>query len=333
MIIFILAGHSQAQSPVFSQYYTTSLYLNPALAGSESDIMVGLNYRAQWNQVESPYKTAQLTYAHPLIKPGGRRKHVGGLGVSLLSDQTGGNSLSNTGISFSGAYNYHLSSYGNNVISFGLQAGVYRMALNPEEFQWGSQYKSFTGFDPGLEADPGILQDQRFYPVINAGMVWHYRQQQRYSAQSWSAYAGVSAYNINRPNVSLLDNEARAPLSLRFHGGISLPIASRTKLTPSALITYELDDFQVNGGGYLSYAFLSENDANASVIVGAWYRLNDSFIIHLGTEIRHIRLAFSYDRNVSSFNRYFGTNGSYEFSIQYRIVRKHRSVYFSTPLI
>ncbi len=324
---------SSGQSPVFSQYYTTSLYLNPALAGSESDIMIGLNYRAQWNQIQSPYKTAQLSYMHPLIKPGGRKKHVGGIGVSLLNDQAGNNSLTNTGINFTGAFNYHLSSYGNNILTFGLQTGIYRNAVNPENLQWGSQYNSFTGFDPSLEADPGSLQDQRFYAVINAGILWSYRHQQRFSSRSWSTYAGLSVYHMNRPNTSLLEDDNQLPLSLRFHGGISLPIAPRTKLTPSTLVVYELSDFQVNGGGYLTYDFDDSNDATAAIIVGAWYRLKDAVIIHLGTEINNFRIAFSYDRNVSSFNRYFGNNGSYEFSIQYRIKRKQRSVYFSTPLI
>jgi len=333
LIIFMPAYKMRAQSPVFSQYYTTSLYLNPALAGSESDVMFGLNYRAQWNQIESPYKTAQLTYMHPLIKPGGRKKHIGGIGVSLLSDQAGNNSLTNTGINFTGAYNYHLSAYGNNVISFGVQTGIYRNAVNPDRLQWGSQYNAFTGFDPTLEADAGSLQDQRFYMVINAGIFWSYRHQERFSSRSWTAYAGFSAYHLNQPNTSLLESDNQLPASFRFHAGVGLPIAPRTKFTPSALVVYELSDFQVNGGGYLSYDLDASNDSRAAIIAGAWYRLNDAVILHLGTEIKNFRIAFSYDSNVSSFQRYFGNNGSYEFSIQYRIIRKQRSVYFSTPLI
>ncbi|MCA6074789.1 PorP/SprF family type IX secretion system membrane protein [Fulvivirga sedimenti] len=332
--LFFTLNFSVAQSPVFSQYYTTSLYLNPALVGSESDITIGMNYRAQWNQLESPYQTAQITYMHPLIKPGGRSKHVGGIGVSILSDQAGNNSLSNTGINFSGAFNYHLSSYGNNILTFGLQAGVYRNALNIENLQWGSQYNAFSGFDPTIEVDPGNLQDQRFYAVINAGMMWYYRQQQRYSTKSWSSYAGISVYHLNQPNTSLINDQDNLPLSLRFHGGISFPISAQAKLTPSALAVYELSDIQLNAGGYLTYSLGSASNAsNAAVILGAWYRLSDSFIVHVGTEIKNFRLAFSYDHNVSSFQRYFGTSGSYEFSIQYRIIRKHQSVYFSTPLI
>ena len=76
-----------AQSPVFSQYYTTAAYLNPALVGSESDITLGLNYRAQWNQLESPYKTVQFSYMHPLLEQGGRTRHMGGVGFSVLNDQ------------------------------------------------------------------------------------------------------------------------------------------------------------------------------------------------------------------------------------------------------
>jgi hypothetical protein len=43
LIISGIVAHAQA--PVFSQYYSSGLYLNPALSGLEKDIYLGMNYR------------------------------------------------------------------------------------------------------------------------------------------------------------------------------------------------------------------------------------------------------------------------------------------------
>jgi hypothetical protein len=44
-------GSLRAQDPVFSQFYTSSMFLNPALSGFEKDVVLGLNYRSQWTGV------------------------------------------------------------------------------------------------------------------------------------------------------------------------------------------------------------------------------------------------------------------------------------------
>src|SRR5690606_31691508 len=81
----------RAQSPVFSQYYASGLYLNPALSGLEKDIFLGMNYRSQWSNLSTPFNTFQFSFIHPLTKPGVRAKHLGGFGASFLNDVAGPN--------------------------------------------------------------------------------------------------------------------------------------------------------------------------------------------------------------------------------------------------
>src|SRR5688572_10408983 len=104
-----------AQAPVFSQYYSSGLYLNPALSGLEKDIYLGMNYRSQWSNVNLPFNTFQFSFIHPLTKPGVHIKHLGGLGASFLYDVAGPNrEFVTQSVLLSGAYNFHLNHYGNN---------------------------------------------------------------------------------------------------------------------------------------------------------------------------------------------------------------------------
>src|SRR6186713_2747586 len=89
--IILSANAAAAQSPVFSQYYASSLYLNPALSGLEKDIFFGMNYRSQWSNVGLPFSTFQFSFIKPLVKAGIHVKHLGGFGASFLNDVAGPN--------------------------------------------------------------------------------------------------------------------------------------------------------------------------------------------------------------------------------------------------
>ncbi|MBA4058472.1 MAG: hypothetical protein C0490_27390, partial [Marivirga sp.] len=70
VLLIVSMPSLHAQSPVFSQYYASSLYLNPALSGLEKDIYFGMNYRSQWSNLGLPFNTFQFSFIKPLVKPG-----------------------------------------------------------------------------------------------------------------------------------------------------------------------------------------------------------------------------------------------------------------------
>ena len=53
----VLSLKGTAQDTQFSQYYNSTLYLNPAFTGTGMDTRVGVNYRLQWPGLGSPFKT------------------------------------------------------------------------------------------------------------------------------------------------------------------------------------------------------------------------------------------------------------------------------------
>jgi hypothetical protein len=68
-------------------------------------------------------------------------------------------------------------------------------------------------------------------------------------------------------------------------------------------------------------------------MVGAWYRLQDAFILSAGVSNRAWNLGFSYDNNISSLGRNFGYANAYEVSLAYKIIVSKGFKRFSSPLI
>jgi len=338
-VLFLLVTFSpivNAQSPVFSQYYASGLYLNPALSGLEKDIYMGMNYRSQWSGVGLPFSTFQFTFIKPVVKPGIRVKHLGGWGASFLNDVAGPNKEFKTqSISLSGAYNFHLTRFGNNILSVGLQAGAMQQKVDYDQLEWSTQYSPGMGFDSNLAGESG-LNDQVFSPVLNAGIMWYYTTRGRLSFRSTSVFSGLSASNIIRPN-SFVDDAKAVPVILyKFHGGLSTLWKAKYELSPNYLVQYQNQNWQVNMGAYMSYYIHPphlHDSKSTKVMVGVWYRLQDAFILSTGFSNKNWNFGFSYDTNVSSLGRNFGYASAYELSLAYKIVVNKGFRRFSSPLI
>lgn len=337
IIVTFPVSRSEAQSPVFSQYYSTSLFLNPAMAGLEKDIYLGINYRSQWSSLGLPFNTFQFSFIKPLVKPGTKPKHYGGFGATFLNDVAGPNDEFKTqNLMISGAYNFHLNRYGNNIISVGLQAGASQQRINATDLQWSSQYSPGMGFDGSLAGETATLDNQIFNPLVNAGVMWFYTSRGRLSFQSISAFNGLSVSNIIRPKSFTNDGSEPSLLLYKMHGGLASLWNRKFEIAPNYLIQYQNRNIQINLGTYLSYYINPphlHNSKSTKVMFGAWYRLQDAFIVSAGFSNRSWNLGFSYDTNVSSLGRNFGYANAYELSLAYKIVVNKGFKKFSSPLI
>lgn len=336
---FVILLHviAHAQSPVFSQYYSSGLYLNPSLAGLEKDIFMGMNYRSQWSNLGVPFTTFQFSFIKPLVKPGIHAKHMGGVGVSLLNDVAGPNKEFITqGVTLAGAYNFHLTRYGNNLLSVGLQVGASQQRVNYDALQWSTQYAPGKGYDNSLAGEAASLNARVLSPALNLGVMWYYTTRGRLSTRSASVFSGLSVSNLIRPN-GFVDDTKGAPIILyKLHGGLSSIWKRKYEISPNYLVQYQNQSFQVNVGTYLSYYFQPphlRNSKSTKVMVGLWYRLQDAFILSTGFSNKSWNFGFSYDANVSSMGRNLGFASAYELSLAYKIVVNKGFKRFSSPLI
>ena len=173
-ILNCICNNVAAQDVIFSQYYASSLYLNPAFAGLQPDISLSTNYRIQWNNI-SPYKTGQVSLIYPFLnknKP--LHEHWGGAGLSLFQDNAGiGGGFKTLSGNLNLAYNLQLSKEKHQILSFGLQGGFIQQTLNPANFEWGSSYTQGINDVDSENANQNLLNATLLYPDLSAGIMWY----------------------------------------------------------------------------------------------------------------------------------------------------------------
>ncbi|MES2733486.1 MAG: PorP/SprF family type IX secretion system membrane protein, partial [Bacteroidota bacterium] len=166
---------AQAQDPHFSQYYAATLYLNPALAGVEKDIVFSLNHRTQWRSLGFAQNTSQFSFIAPISHKNPRRMHPYSLGLSAYNDVAGENgSFSIMGAHVSFAYNLPFDKQASQMISLGIQAGMIQKQMDGSQLQWGSQFDPSMGYNPDLMANASLNYYRTTFPIIQVGAVWFF---------------------------------------------------------------------------------------------------------------------------------------------------------------
>ena len=127
-----------AQSLIFSQYYFSPSNLNPALAGLEKDLFLGVNHRSQWRDLQVPYNASLFTFTCPFFAAKPKLYHAGGMAFSLSQETAGTNQLyRSVHGQLSVAYNLQLDYESRNILAFGLQGGLVRNTIDDSHLQWG----------------------------------------------------------------------------------------------------------------------------------------------------------------------------------------------------
>src|SRR5450759_1565118 len=139
IIIFSSMGavaYPQLQ-PLLDQYLLNGMAINPAYAGSQEALNVGIYARNQWIGFEGAPKNFTFSLHTPM-----RDKRVG-LGVIVMNDKIG--SRTETGIITNYAYRIDM---GKGKLSFGLGAGLTNLSTNTDLLR-------YTDEGDGLLLNPG----------------------------------------------------------------------------------------------------------------------------------------------------------------------------------
>lgn len=335
----------KAQDAAFSQFYAAGLYLNPALVGSEQETTFKSNFRTQWRSITIPYVTSQMSLIKPLYSKGVKKNHFGGIGISFYNDKAGDGNLKTLGVMGSAAYNLSLSAMGYHFLSFGMQGGFIQKQLDFTNLEWGEQFNPYIGFDPSIPVTADNIVPRSIVADLNAGLTYFYNGAKNYLYKGFSAYSGVAVYHLLEPNESIVvDNQTRLPRLYKYHGGFEVSVTEKLNISPNVLFMLQGQNTQFNGGLYLTYEMVEKHQSNllkkAELILGGWYRLQDSFIFLAGIENDYYTIGFSYDMNSSSLRtsaRGAGQLGSrvsaYEVSLALRMVKEKKLAKFSTPRI
>jgi type IX secretion system PorP/SprF family membrane protein len=338
LLFFSLCISTMGQDAIFSQYYASSLYLNPALAAAEPTVSLSMNSRVQWKSIITPYTTNQASLIVPLYRPSDKSINLGGLGLSVFQNKAGDIGLTSTGINFTGAFVIPLNE--TNHILTGLQVGYMQKTIDFTKGQWGSQFDAANGFDSNIPSGEYNFVSSKSYLDISFGAVYYNNPRRDITEEGKSFYLGYSAYHFNKPNESVIkDLSSALPVLNKFILGGEYSFNSVWNISPNALIAFQNTSMQINVGLYGTYSF---GDVEArgfipnKLILGTWYRFNDSFIGSFGFGNKTYNIGISYDLNSSTLRQNPTSKGAgaYEISLKIttpKIQKTHRI--YQTPKI
>lgn len=299
-----------AQDAQLTQFYATPTYVSPAFAGTGLQTRIGLVARDQWPAIPGAFVTANFAIDHNLSNLSS------GLGLMVHHDRAGSGALRYTSVT--GQYAYEVQLKRKVFLRPALQVGWVNHAVDFSRLVFGDQlarggtvgtYENMNGTSVG-------------YADMGAGLLF-------FTPKLW---LGTALHHLNRPNQSLLLNEARIPMKLSLHGGyrvsVRTPVIRKNPQSFVFAFNYKAQQKydQLDLGAYFE---------NEPFFAGLWYRglplfkryepgyaNNDAIAILLGTIVNDVRIGYSYDITISRLAGHSG--GAHEITLGLEIVQRHK---------
>lgn len=308
-----------AQDHVYTQFFNSPIYLNPALTGQfEGDLRMTMIYRNQWTSIPGnfSYTTASVDYNIP--------QFGGGVGLMFTRGNEGTAYLVKNSIA--GTYAYSVGAEGF-VLSFGLQAGITNRTIDYNKLVFDDQIDPRLGFIPGtVSAAEAVPFNNKFYFDSGAGI----------NLVIGDFNIGSALQHINQPNESFTGAPARLPMRVTGH------LSYLWDLNPGQNMyedekSYVIPSVVYNRQSTAQALSIGMQYKHRGVNAGLWYHsggvaggpsaIGVSFIFDLlinreGAE--KLRLGVSHDVPVSGLN-YSNTSGTSEGSLGYQTTLPSRA--------
>ena len=286
-----------AQDPVFSQFFSAPMQLNPALTGLSDAPTIYLNYRNQWSKINQAYATYSAAYSQ--FSP----KLRSGFGINALADVQGNGIYTTSQFNFSYAYDIRFDE--NFYIRTGLEFGFVSKRLNWDKLIFLDQLDPTIGLsNPTNEA---MVQQSINYFDAGFGMVLHWN----------NIHGGVSFKHINQPNEAFYQmqiSDGQLPVRTTLHAGAQIPIGAHNKgknntfISPNLLFVKQRQFHQLNFGAYAQV-----QDFFGGLFFRHAFGNSDALIMTLGLSKGVFKVAYSYDVTVSGLGP--NTGGSHEVAL------------------
>ena len=311
-ILLLLATTAKSQDIHFSQFASSPLNLNPALAGffQGNDRFI-LNNKNQWATVTTPYVTFSGSFDMQLMK----RKFVQdiiGIGVVVNNDVAGDSKMGTTEASLALSYIKALNKRNNHLISFGIEAGFAQHKIDYTNLSFDNQFNG-NYYDPTIASSEKFLKNSYNYFDLSAGVHWFLQTGDRTTFS-----AGFAMFHINTPNLSFFDNSSVVLNSKEVvYANTSFDIKKSIDLIPSLLFMKQDNYYEVTYGATLKFITDSSPFYYSALNFGAFIRQNDAAILTAGLDIRKTSICISYDFNFSDLHPASKYLGGYEISLIY----------------
>lgn len=305
-IVIVLAfvsvvWQSRAQDPIFSQFHSSPLQINPAFTGYSEGGVLGINYRNQWPSISQAYVTYAMYYDQYISKINS------GFGVQLLADNAALGFYKTTKIT--GMYSYKQRFSKKWFGKLGVEAGVISSNIGWDKLVFPDMIDPIYGYlSPGglpypTSVVPPDQLSQLNMTVSLGGLVYNDK-----------FFIGFSAKHINTPTISFYDTQevegTFLPVRMSIQAGYEIVLdenVSRSKnfLTPTIVAIKQGNVGQVNMGAHLRLN---------NLLLGTYYRQAfsnpDAVILMAGVQTNDMKIVYSFDMTVSKLT--LGSGGAHE---------------------
>lgn len=315
---------AQAQESNLSQYNHTPFLTNPGMIGNLDQAGVILNHRNQSVDAGKTYATSTISGYYPIALG----NHRLGVGASFLSDRAADFMSTNGGL-LGTAYRVQLSQ--RHTLSLGAQVGFFNRKLN-SSFSYTTDSQFLNGsYNADAPTGEIFIQQSRNFTTLTTGLFWQMKDGQ----ERQMAFAGVSLFNVNQPNVGFAE-ESRMPASLKGTAGLRVFQGERLSVMPNVRWLYRADAHLLNSGTWLRYDLSESVEYPQHISLGVWYNSNKAGVFALEYAKSRYLVGLSYDIPMMSELGTLQQGGIFEVALSLRIGNKAKPVVTqkaSTPVV
>ncbi|TND01016.1 MAG: hypothetical protein FD123_4288 [Bacteroidetes bacterium] len=296
-LLSLCIGGANAQDPVFTQFHSSSLWLNPALTGNADAMRLSNNVRFQWPGISGYYNTQALSFDMPVL-----RDRLGA-GFLFLHDNAAG--VIHT-YRFEVPVAVRLPMARGRYVQIGVSPGLLYQHLNMEKLLFGDMIDPRRGLI--YPVGPLVINPDRYSFDLSAGVSFAFDR----------LLGGFSASHLARPRSGYF-GDSRQPVHYALHAAAILgkiPDEFPNSLTVVPAVQYHAEDnFRMLHGG-ITFMFNHFS-------LGLSYRESDAAIGTVGYRAKRFRVGYSYDYTISKLTNV--TGGAHELAVQY-VFRKKETV-------
>lgn len=314
---------SLGQDIHFSNTQYSPLTLNPALAGANSKLQANINYRNQWSNLGTPFRTFAASLDARVNSKSRNRNNILAVGFNMFSDKAGDVGLVNNSFGVNAANHLKISS--NSTLGVGINIAYVQRSINQADGKWASQYNG-NSYDANISSGESIDNFNFRYVDAGAGILYTYAHKAGSLSKNVDRRinVGLAAYHLNKPNISLL-REENDRLPIRFSAFASADIEienSSSGIMPAVYFHRQASFTELLLGSYYKFNFNKGSrytgyEKPMSLSLGLFGRLKDAAIFKLILQWDQFSIGYAYDINTSSLSSYTNGAGANEIFIRF----------------
>jgi len=324
LVFLMLACYTKAvaQDPIFSQFYSSPMSVNPALAGNGyANWRVVGNHRSQWiGEGLEPLTTSSISFDGKLFKSRNNETNYIGGGLMFLQDKGLAGAYKSTSLNLVISSHVALDEDETNGLSVGLGGTYSNTLIDFSQLTFAQQLGS-SGFNRALPTNEGYLNNIKPYFAMFAGITY------TLNYENASFDIGVSGYRFVKTNKSVLNDPNQFdPARYNFHANFQTYISERLVFNANALYVNEsnLNSYTV---GMNFGNVLDEKEIPTILNIGLWYRGNEAIIPYFGLSFNNLQAGLTYDVPLANSNTSLNRLKTFEFSLIFRSPqRKGRTI-------